>query len=60
MVPLRTLYTDRSWRVRYIIAEKFVRLSKAVGPSITQDDLIGVFVRVLKDAEAEVRTAACS
>jgi serine/threonine-protein phosphatase 2A regulatory subunit A len=33
-------------------------LSKAVGEDITRDDLVSAFVRLLKDNEAEVRTAA--
>lgn len=57
---LRNLYSDKSWRVRYVVAEKFVKLAQAVGSDITNSDLIAAFVHVLKDPEAEVRTAACS
>ncbi|KAI3633876.1 hypothetical protein MIR68_008208 [Amoeboaphelidium protococcarum] len=57
---LRSLYNDKSWRVRYIIAEKFVRLANAVGKQLTAEDLTPAFVRILKDPEAEVRTSAAS
>jgi serine/threonine-protein phosphatase 2A regulatory subunit A len=33
-------------------------LSKAVGEEFTREDLVVAFVRLLKDNEAEVRTAA--
>jgi serine/threonine-protein phosphatase 2A regulatory subunit A len=56
---LRSLYNDKSWRVRYVVAEKFVRLAQAVGKEIINEDLVSAFVHVLKDSEAEVRTAAC-
>lgn len=57
--PLRSLYNDKSWRVRYVVAEKFVRLAQAVGKEIISEDLVSAFVHLLKDSEAEVRTAAC-
>lgn len=34
------------------------QLSKAVGEEFTREDLVVAFVRLLKDNEAEVRTAA--
>lgn len=36
------------------------QLSKAVGDEIVKSDLITSFVQILKDNEAEVRSAACS
>ena len=35
-----------------------VQLAKAVGPDIVKEELIGAFVQLLKDNEAEVRTAS--
>ncbi|RKO96657.1 ARM repeat-containing protein, partial [Caulochytrium protostelioides] len=58
LAPLRNLCADKSWRVRYMVADKFVALAQAVGEDIVRDDLIAVFVNLLKDSEAEVRTAA--
>lgn len=49
---------DKSWRVRYCTAEKFSELSQALGPLITRSELVGLFVRLLKDSEAEVRGVA--
>ncbi|KAJ3357795.1 hypothetical protein HDU83_002923 [Entophlyctis luteolus] len=58
LIILRNMCIDKSWRVRYMIAERFVAVSKAVGADIIKEDLIHAFVQVLKDNEAEVRTAA--
>jgi len=52
--------SDRSWRVRYMVANCFTQLVDSLGKQITQNDLVPVFVRLLKDSEAEVRTAASS
>ncbi|KAJ1545794.1 hypothetical protein HK096_005967, partial [Nowakowskiella sp. JEL0078] len=66
LANLRNLCSDKSWRVRYMISDKFVQpyllitfqLAKAVGNDIIKDELISAFVHMLKDNEAEVRTAA--
>merc|ERR1712159_822911 len=59
VVPtVRAAAQDKSWRVRYCAAEKFADLAGALGPEITQNDLVGLFVRLLKDSEAEVRGVA--
>jgi serine/threonine-protein phosphatase 2A regulatory subunit A len=51
---------DKSWRVRYCAAEKISSLATAFGPQITNFELIPLFVRLLKDTEAEVRGAAAA
>lgn len=51
---------DQSWRVRYVVADKFTELQKAVGPEITRTDLVPAFQKLLKDTEAEVRAAAAN
>jgi len=51
---------DKSWRVRYMVANCFTQLVDSLGKQITQNDLVPVFVKLLKDSEAEVRTAASS
>jgi serine/threonine-protein phosphatase 2A regulatory subunit A len=43
-----------------MIAEKFVNLATTVGQEIILQDLIHAYVSVLKDIEAEVKTAACA
>lgn len=49
---------DKSWRVRYMVADRFCELAKALGPEITKTQLVTVFSKLLKDNEPEVRTAA--
>lgn len=58
MPTLRQCAVDSSWRVRYMVADKFTELQKAVGPEITKTDLVPAFQSLLKDSEAEVRAAA--
>ena len=55
--PLRVSVADKSWRVRYMVANEFVSLAEAVGEGIVREELVGAFVGMLKDNEAEVRTA---
>ena len=55
--PLRASVTDKSWRVRYMVANEFVALAEAVGEGVVREELVGAFVALLKDHEAEVRTA---
>ena len=76
LTALRSLFEDKSWRVRYMVADRFekVRLShpwtinikaditttqiaKAVDEETLTRDLVPAFVKMLKDTEAEVRTA---
>ena len=71
---LNSAAKDKSWRVRYMVADKFVevgtgrlcmcvysvslQLQKAVGPQLTKTNLVHAFASLLKDPEAEVRAAA--
>jgi serine/threonine-protein phosphatase 2A regulatory subunit A len=48
---------DKSWRVRYMLADKFTDLQEAIGPQITTQHLVPAFQGLLKDCEAEVRAA---
>ena len=61
MLPvLFFLCEDKSWRVRYMVADKFCELCLAMGggPEVKSDELVDKYVRLLQDEEAEVRTAA--
>lgn len=58
--PARSIEGDTSWRVRYMVADKFTELQRAVGPEITRTDLVPAFQSLLKDTEAEVRAAAAN
>lgn len=43
-----------------MVANEFVGLAESAGEAIVKDELVGAFVGLLKDQEAEVRTAAAS
>jgi len=57
---IRNCYQDKSWRVRFMVADKFCDLSRALGVETAKTELVPAFVRLLRDTEAEVRTAAAS
>ncbi|EGD94854.1 protein phosphatase PP2A regulatory subunit A [Trichophyton tonsurans CBS 112818] len=57
LTALRNLFEDKSWRVRYMVADKFEKIAKAVDEEVLNRDLVPAFVKLLKDTEAEVRTA---
>ena len=40
-----------------MVANEFVALAEAVGEGVVREELVGAFVALLKDHEAEVRTA---
>lgn len=55
---LRGFAVDKSWRVRYMVADQLSDMCDALGPAATRKDLLPAFLRLLKDNEPEVRTAA--
>jgi len=57
---VRACAEDKSWRVRYMVAENFCKLSEAFGVEVTKAEMVTAFAKLLKDTEAEVRTAAAS
>jgi serine/threonine-protein phosphatase 2A regulatory subunit A len=54
---IRNLWADKSWRVRYSVADGWVDLAMAIGGEHAGDELVSAFVRLIKDNEAEVRSA---
>lgn len=53
------LCKDKSWRVRYMVADKFCELIGAAGTEKKNcEEMTEIFVRLLQDGEEEVRTAA--
>ena len=58
MPTLKNAAQDKSWRVRYMVADKIVELQKALGPKMTREDLVPAYASLLKDCEAEVKTVA--
>lgn len=57
---IKNAVTDKSWRVRYMVANEFVAMAESAGEEIVKDELVTAYVGLLKDQEAEVRTAAAS
>mmetsp|Transcript_35132 Transcript_35132/g.47975 ORF Transcript_35132/g.47975 Transcript_35132/m.47975 type:complete len:585 (+) Transcript_35132:189-1943(+) len=49
---------DKSWRVRYMVADLLHQLCEIFGQEISTKFLVSVFVRLVQDPEAEVRTVA--
>lgn len=59
LAALRSLFDDKSWRVRYMVADRFEKIAKAVDEEVIERDLVPAYVKLLKDTEAEVRSATC-
>jgi hypothetical protein len=58
---IQGLISDPSWRVRYMVGDKFCELSSALGAGIAQSDaLLDDYVKLLSDPEPEVRTASAA
>lgn len=55
---MKSMVSDKSWRVRYMVADHFVKLAEGAGQDVVREELVGAFVHLLRDNEAEVRTAA--
>nr|POE88131.1 protein phosphatase pp2a regulatory subunit a [Quercus suber] len=54
LTALRSLFEDKSWRVRYMVADRFEKVAKAVDEEVVVRDLVPAFVKLLKDTEAEL------
>lgn len=48
---------DKSWRVRFMVAEQICPIARCFSQSVINDEFVPIFVKLLRDAEAEVRTA---
>jgi serine/threonine-protein phosphatase 2A regulatory subunit A len=55
LTTLKSLGQDRSWRVRYMVATHFDELCEAFGESITREEMVTLFVSLIKDSEGEVK-----
>ncbi|CAH8608246.1 unnamed protein product [Heterobilharzia americana] len=59
IIPLiRAAAEDKSWRVRYQLADHITDLQTAVKPQLAGQHLVDVYQILLKDPEGEVRAAA--
>ncbi|KAI6194293.1 Serine/threonine-protein phosphatase 2A 65 kDa regulatory subunit A beta isoform-like protein [Aphelenchoides besseyi] len=57
---MKELAVDRSWRSRYMVAERIVEIQEAFKDKITLDEMVSIYTNLLKDTEGEVRDAAAS
>jgi len=60
---IRRLCVDPSWRVRFLAATKFYKLCQLLSVKMSEADttkMLDIFLKLLKDSEAEVRAAAAS
>jgi len=57
---VHSFIADKSWRVRYMVAKHYVDLAHCFGAQVLSNELVGGFIKMLKDPEAEVKTAAAS
>lgn len=55
---LQDSWMDKSWRVRFMLADHFLELAEAVGKDIVREELVKAYTELLNDNEAEVKTAA--
>lgn len=51
------LFGDKSWRIRYMAADRFEKLAVALDGEELRDRFVPIFIKLMKDSEAEVRTA---
>ena len=49
---------DKSWRIRYLVADKLWEITKEIGQDIAREHLTSYYISFLEDSESEVRTAA--
>eukprot|EP00051_Salpingoeca_urceolata_P032369 m.15421 g.15421 ORF g.15421 m.15421 type:complete len:584 (-) comp5015_c0_seq1:413-2164(-) len=55
---LQNASKDKSWRVRYAVAEKWSELQGVLHADVVKTELVPILARLLGDMEAEVRTQA--
>ena len=57
---VKSLVSDPSWRVRYMVADRIVKLGGTVPKPVKEEVLVPGFLSLLKDGESEVRTIVCT
>lgn len=61
MLPyIKKFAEDKSWRIRYLVADRVMDLAQSIGIDQAKDQLLPYYVGFLSDSESEVRTAAVS
>jgi serine/threonine-protein phosphatase 2A regulatory subunit A len=57
---VRNYCIDKSWRVRYMLADHFTGICESMSEEVTQTEMVQSFIRLATDPESEVRTSiAC-
>lgn len=55
---VKSFITDRSWRIRYAMAQRFPALIDVIQDSTQHEPLLDLFSELLRDPEGEVRSVA--
>lgn len=58
MPYLKKFAVDKSWRIRYLVADKIMEITDAIGVAASKENLSSYYCEFLQDQESEVRTAA--
>lgn len=59
LIPyIKKFAVDKSWRIRYLVADKLMEISNGIGLENSREHLTTYFCQFLEDTESEVRTAA--
>jgi len=55
---IKSCSDDKSWRMRYVLADKIVEVAKCLDREAIMQHLVDSFVSFLQDVESEVRAIA--
>ena len=58
MPYLKKFAVDKSWRIRYLVADKIMDITNVIGVENAREHLTTYYCQFLEDTESEVRTAA--
>lgn len=58
MPYVKKFAVDKSWRIRYLVADKIMVITEAIGVAASREHLSSYYCEFLEDQESEVRTAA--
>jgi len=58
MSYIKMFSSDRSWRVRFTVAQQYDAVCLAAGAAATREELLPLYVELLRDVEGEVRNEA--
>ena len=58
MPYLKKFAVDKSWRMRYLVADKIMEITEVIGATTSREHFTNYYCDFLEDQESEVRTAA--